>query len=185
VGKLWAECGQGRLGDSQPRGSSNASSRAHSVGGKFQHLTPSATTTTGSAASAPSPNSTETAHWKPPAAKPSGTGSTATPTEPCTSSRSCACVVTNPPAIASRDASLKERRKRDRPLSETAAISPARCSMPSTHPGQPPKSLPEHRSNCYQGPNRSNGVFQAPLLAWASHQLVPTDPSSPTQNTSR
>ena len=41
------------------------------------------------------------------------------------------------------------------------------------------------RSICYQGPNLSNGVFQAPLLAWASHQLLPTDPSSPTQNTSR
>ena len=159
-------------------------SRSHSVRRKFQHLTPSATTTTGSAASAPSPNSTEPAHWKLPAAKPSGTGSTATPTEPCTSSWSCAYVVTNPAATTWRGASLKERRKRDRPLSETA-ISPARCSMPSTHPGQPPKSSPEHRSNRYQGPNRSNGVFQAPLLAWASHQLVPTDPSGPTQNTSR
>ena len=56
---------------------------------------------------------------------------------------------------------------------------------PSSHPGQPPKSLPEHRSICYQGPNLSNGVFQAPLLAPASHQVLPTDPSSPTQNRSR
>src|SRR6202012_1557445 len=64
-------------------------------------------------------------------------------------------------------------------------LPPARCSMPCTHAGQLPKSLPEHRSNCNQGPNRSNGVFQAPLLAWASHQLLPTDPSGPTQNTSR
>ena len=53
------------------------------------------------------------------------------------------------------------------------------------HPGKPPKSLPEHRSTCCQGPNLSNGMFQAPLLAWASHQLLPTDPSGPTQNTSR
>ena len=56
------------------------------------------------------------------------------------------------------------------------------------HALQPPRPTAEIvaiRSICYQGPNLSNGVFQAPLLAWASHQLLPTDPSSPTQNTSR
>lgn len=60
-------------------------------------------------------NAAESAHWKHPAAKRSGTDSTAaataTPTEPCTSSWSCACVATNSPATTSPAASRKAKPK--------------------------------------------------------------------------
>ena len=99
-------------------------------------------------------NSAESAHWKRPAAKRSGTDSTAaataTPTEPCTSSWSCACVVTNPPATTSPVASRKAKPK-TRSCDASNATSSAKSSAPYTRPEEPPNPLPEQGASGIKG----------------------------------
>ena len=68
-------------------------------------------------------------------------GAIATPTGPCTSSWSCACAATNPPATTSPAAWPKAKPK-TRSCDASSATSPAKSSTRYTRPAdQPPKSL--------------------------------------------